>query len=289
VDLRRSAAASLGVLILCAVVVIAVRNRTTSSAAGSWGSSPEWSRRALVLLVVVGVALMWLVLLVRTYRKLGNASETSLLGGFGLLAVAAAVTAIVAVIAVYVAIDQGHRGSGSAATPCTPQNGCYVYGSAPGSGSAGDDRVRSGHEGVPRVWLGLSGAVAFGLFATAAFAVYRRRRRTAVADEEEAVRRVSAVLEQSLDDLRRERDARRAVIACYARMEAALSGEGLRRRPFEAPFEYLERLLAHVTSRPVQSLTELFEEAKFSRHVVHERMRRDAINALTNLQRELRA
>ena len=197
-------------------------------------------------------------------------------------------------IVLYVGIDQGHRGSGSFAL-CTPQNGCYMYGSAPaGAGASSDDAAGAGRRGgIPRGWLGLRGAVTLGLLAAIGFVVLRlrRRRNTFVADddEEEAVR--MEVLEQSLDDLRRERDARRAVIACYARMEATLSGLGLRRRSFEAPFEYLERLLVRLraSARPARRLTELFEEAKFSHHVVNERMRRDAIDALTSLHRELHA
>ncbi len=102
-DVRRSAAAGLGVLVFCAVVALAARNRKSPDAA-SWGSWPEWSTRGLVVLVVVGAALVALALLVRTYRTLGRAAETSLLGGFGLLAVAALVTAVATVV-LYVAID----------------------------------------------------------------------------------------------------------------------------------------------------------------------------------------
>ena len=54
---------------------------------------------------------------------------------------------------------------------------------------------------------------------------------------------VSLALDESLDDLRNEPDLRRAIIAAYARMEAALAGVGLARRPSEAPLEYMERAL----------------------------------------------
>src|SRR5205807_2151173 len=42
-----------------------------------------------------------------------------------------------------------------------------------------------------------------------------------------------AVLDASLDDLRREPDARRAVVAAYARMERGLAARGCARQPWE--------------------------------------------------------
>jgi hypothetical protein len=116
----------------------------------------------------------------------------------------------------------------------------------------------------------------------------RRRRRTATAavQEEEAV--LEAV-EESLDDLRHERDVRRAIIACYARMERALDRAGSARRPSETPFEYLarvlERIAAHGTSARV--LTELFERAKFGMEPMEEREKDRAIGALELLRAEV--
>ncbi len=47
--------------------------------------------------------------------------------------------------------------------------------------------------------------------------------------------RLAAVFDETLHDLRAERDPRRAVIAAYARMEVILGRHGLERRPAEAP------------------------------------------------------
>jgi hypothetical protein len=100
-----------------------------------------------------------------------------------------------------------------------------------------------------------------------------------------------AALDDSLDDLRNEPDARRAVIAAYARMEHALAYEGLGRRKAEAPREYLTRALPAVGAgaRSVERLTALFEEAKFSPHDVDVGMKAEAIDALEALRDELRA
>jgi uncharacterized protein DUF4129 len=105
--------------------------------------------------------------------------------------------------------------------------------------------------------------------------------------EEELVRAV----ETTIDDLRRERDPRRAVIAAYAHMEGVLASRGLERRRAEAPFEYLARILCDLSVRDsaVRSLTGLFEYAKFSPHEIDEKMKADAIEALLALREDLLA
>jgi hypothetical protein len=106
-----------------------------------------------------------------------------------------------------------------------------------------------------------------------------------------AAEALAAVLDDTLDDLRAEKDARRAVIAAYARLERALAAYGLGRTPAEAPHEYLSRILPRLELKrgSVRRLTELFTRAKFSPHDVDARMKEDAIEALTTVRDELRA
>lgn len=101
---------------------------------------------------------------------------------------------------------------------------------------------------------------------------------------------LSLALDESLDDLRSEPDLRRAIIAAYARMEAALAHAGLARRPSEAPLEYMERALTTLdtSSAGVRRLTVLFEWAKFSHHEPEPEMRDEAIDALVSVRDELR-
>lgn len=101
----------------------------------------------------------------------------------------------------------------------------------------------------------------------------------------------AASMSGAIDDLEAEPDARRAVIAAYARMEGVLARHGLRRRPSETPVEYLRRILLDLTSRrdAVRRLTELFEEAKFSRHEIGESHKLEAIAALGEIRDDLRA
>jgi len=118
-----------------------------------------------------------------------------------------------------------------------------------------------------------------------------RKKRTAVPLD--GVRTVAddfaASIGDAIDDLEAEPDARRAVIAAYARMETVLARNGLRRRPSETPVEYLRRILLGLTARgdAVSRLTSLFEQAKFSRHEIDSSMKQDAIGALREIRADL--
>lgn len=118
----------------------------------------------------------------------------------------------------------------------------------------------------------------------------RRRTRTRAAPMTEA-EAVMLAVDESLEDLRRERDVRRAIIACYARMERALERVGSGRRPSEAPLEYLARILERLAAgaSAAGALTELFERAKFSVEAMGEREKRKAIGALELLRTEMSA
>jgi hypothetical protein len=99
------------------------------------------------------------------------------------------------------------------------------------------------------------------------------------------------VIDDTLDDLHREKDPRKAIIAAYARMERLFETYGVPRHQAEAPMEYLGRALHELraSGAALGRLTGLFQWAKFSSHEVDETMRADAIAALTQVRDELRA
>jgi hypothetical protein len=109
--------------------------------------------------------------------------------------------------------------------------------------------------------------------------------------EVEARKALAEILDDTLDDLRAEADPRKAVIAAYSRMERSLASFGLPRRPFEAPVEYLSRVLEELRSGSpaARRLTHLFERAKFSQHTIDLGMKEEAIDAVVALRDELRA
>jgi hypothetical protein len=133
------------------------------------------------------------------------------------------------------------------------------------------------------------------ILAVVAMALAIRWRRSDAADRAEGVDRRRGGTEQAvevgLDVLRREPDPRRAIIAAYAAMERSLSRAGMGRHAWEAPIEYLRRVLARALGAPedVQTMTYLFEVAKFSEHPVDESMRGDAIGALERIRAATRA
>jgi|SRR6516165_9487613 len=137
------------------------------------------------------------------------------------------------------------------------------------------------------VILSIAGAGA----AVVGYTLFRKPYRP-IPTQAELAAQLSAVLDDSLDDLRAEKDPRRAVIATYARMERTLAGAGLPRGAAETPLEYLGRVLRellHASADAVARLTALFERAKFSPHEIDSAMKRDAINALVAVRDELRA
>src|SRR5262245_28298935 len=110
--------------------------------------------------------------------------------------------------------------------------------------------------------------------------------------EQETERTVRAAVDAglaALDDA--DTDARRAVIACWVRLEAAAAAAGTERSAGDTSTELVSRLPArHDVSEPVlEALAEVYREARFARHAVDESTREQARTALRLLRDELRA
>jgi len=120
-------------------------------------------------------------------------------------------------------------------------------------------------------------------------AIARRRRSEGAiggAAADDIVARASAL---SLEELRRESDPRRAILAAYARMEGLFMAAGLARSASETSTEYLSRVL-HASSAPRSALLELtllFEEARFSSHELSAADKDDAVDALVEIDEAL--
>jgi hypothetical protein len=139
-----------------------------------------------------------------------------------------------------------------------------------------------------------SAAVGTGALLLVAFAILiarERRRRLGAARDWSVAKQIADDLEDTLDDLRAEPDARKAIIAAYARMERSLALHGLPRHQFEAPLEYMARVLADLqaSKKAVERLTSLFAVAKFSDHPVSPGQKAMAIEALESIRDDLRA
>jgi hypothetical protein len=94
----------------------------------------------------------------------------------------------------------------------------------------------------------------------------RPRRRPGIAALRHAP--LANAVADSLEDLRREADARVAIIKIYGNFERALAGADVARRPWQTPVEFMRSALARMPLPPsaVASITRLFELARFSHH-----------------------
>src|SRR5689334_2188303 len=109
--------------------------------------------------------------------------------------------------------------------------------------------------------------------------------------DEETERTVRAAVDAGLAELDdADADPRRAVIACWVRLEAAAAAAGTERSPGDTSTELVSRLLSrHRVSEPVLSaLAEVYREARFARHELDQATREQARTALRLLRDELR-
>ncbi|ROT31504.1 DUF4129 domain-containing protein [Micromonospora sp. HM5-17] len=114
-------------------------------------------------------------------------------------------------------------------------------------------------------------------------------RRSAAQTAEEVVAALDAGLVELSDT---DADPRRAVIACWVRLEQTAAAAGVERRPGDTPTDLVTRLLR--TGRPVSAgvlaaFAEVYREARYATHTVDERMRGQARSALQRLRAELTA
>jgi hypothetical protein len=103
---------------------------------------------------------------------------------------------------------------------------------------------------------------------------------------------VVAALDAGLEELSdTDRDPRRAVIACWVRLEQAAAAAGTPRHPGDTPTDLVSRLLAEqrVDARLLSALRDVYREARYATHTVDDRMRAEARGALQRLRTDLGA
>ena len=106
------------------------------------------------------------------------------------------------------------------------------------------------------------------------------------ASREEPPSPLAEVVAESVEDLSTEPDARRAIIRCYARFERLAADSGLARRPWLTPMEFLLEALSRLRlpRGAAQTLTGLFELARFSNRAMGEPERVRALQALDEIR-----
>ena len=144
--------------------------------------------------------------------------------------------------------------------------------------------------------LSLAGAIllALAVWALVRDQVRRRARRggrrapppPAARTADELVAALDAGLEELSDA---DRDPRRAVIACWVRLEQAAAAAGTPRNPGDSPTDLVGRLLAEqqVDARVLAALLEVYRQARYATHTVDDQMRGQARSALQRLRADL--
>jgi Domain of unknown function (DUF4129) len=113
------------------------------------------------------------------------------------------------------------------------------------------------------------------------------------AEQQVEVQRLVAAVDAAGEGLRSETDPRQAVLAAYAAMarhlSSGLSRRGSGARGSDTATELLDRAVEHglVSGPPARTLTDLFREARFSRHPMGEDTRRRAEQSLAQVRAEL--
>jgi hypothetical protein len=171
---------------------------------------------------------------------------------------------------------------------------------------AGGGQAVEAAKGLPG-WAGtvalvLLGVVALAVLGLAVFALLRDQSRRRARNKgrtkhlgkhqprtaEELVAALDAGLEELSDT---DRDPRRAVIACWVRLEQAAAVAGTPRHPGDSPTALVGRLLAEqqVDAGVLAALLEVYRQARYATHTVDNQMRQQARSALERLRADLGA
>lgn len=278
-QVRRPAAVALAIVALVAVVAIASGGGVPGGGVAERRPSEGLLDIAFSLfLVVMAISALTVPIMLSLFGR----HEATRPGPKRLGATRSLLTFVLSIVLIAVVVRAVTDGRGDGATPLFPDP------ERTGTDGALPDR---GYRPEFAVWP----VVTVGLFAAVALVAWWlvvRGRRSVLPPADATPREALAdVLAATLDDLRAERDPRRAVIGAYARMERSLAAAGLARTEAEAPEEYLDRVLAELAVSPAAAgrLTTLFAWARFSRHDVRPEMKDEAIETLVELQDELAA
>jgi Domain of unknown function (DUF4129) len=155
-------------------------------------------------------------------------------------------------------------------------------------------------------WTGTAALVVLGVLAVLVIvlvswallrqAMSRRGSRTGRRDprrpEPRTAEDLVAALDAGLQELSdTDRDPRRAVIACWVRLEQAAAAAGTPRHAGDSPTDLVARLLAEqrVDAGVLTPFAAVYRQARYATHTVDDQMRRQARSALERLRTDLGA
>ncbi|XVV13631.1 DUF4129 domain-containing protein [Actinoplanes sp. CA-131856] len=151
---------------------------------------------------------------------------------------------------------------------------------------------------VALVVVGIIAAVLVGLVVWALIRDRRAKKgknpkkRNRKSDQPRTAEELVAALDAGLEELSdTDRDPRRAVIACWVRLEQAAAAAGTPRHPGDSPTDLVGRLLneQQVDAAVLAALLEVYRQARYATHTVDDQMRHQAREALQRLRADLGA
>ena len=128
-------------------------------------------------------------------------------------------------------------------------------------------------------------AVAMGLlFGFFIVEVYKKKK---VKVEKEVIT-TAEVMERAIYKVKIGKDVRGAILAAYKEMEKLMRARGVEDKSYYTPREFREFALKtlKISPKPVDTLTNLFEIARYSSHEMNENHRKLALNALEEIRNE---
>jgi hypothetical protein len=271
-----------GLTALLALVAVAAAGHAPTSGASQPSASPprllrDYVATLAILIVPIGALItVWLLLMKRVFKDVPLKTKEIPLHGVPRPYLTLAV--LIVLLAIGLRFAEPNR--------VIPDSLSGRAGSERPQASETGDRYEPQFRWLPMI---LVGSLVLGIGGAMVFMSARRQRELVAATPIRET--VDEVLAETLDDLRREQDPRKAVIGAYAKMERTLAARGIPRRESEAPVEYLTRILEVVSAsgHSVRRLTGHFAKARFSPHEIDAQMKEDAIDALTGLRAELAA
>ncbi len=95
-------------------------------------------------------------------------------------------------------------------------------------------------------------------------------------------------MERAIYKVKIGKDVRGAILAAYKEMEKLMRSKGVEDKDYYTPREFREFALKtlKISSKPVETLTNLFEIARYSQHEMNENHRKLALNALEAIRNE---
>src|SRR4051794_33225637 len=111
-------------------------------------------------------------------------------------------------------------------------------------------------------------------------------------DQPRTAEELVAALDAGIEELSAtDGDPRRAVIACWVRLEQAAAAAGTPRHPGDSPTDLVGRLLVEqqVDAQVLAALLDVYRQARYATHTVDNEMRQQARSALERLRADLGA